>query len=362
MENGGFSQLQKHGSWDTVTPRQYVERVRRYHDEIGNLTWAAPQDWMCEPIVRHDGTGTRGIRFAGTGLTVLEHLHRTVGNLLDLRALDSTLRIAPTIQGHKRADYELCLELYARAGIDLAAEPVVAVGSVCKRQNTHEAADIITAITEAVPGIRLHGFGIKTDGLADYGTKLASSDSTAWSDTARYERILLPGCSGHVNCANCIRWACHWREKVLAALAGHATRTPICPHPALSRKLDRSTLTSHRLALSGFRDEAAELERTASIRAAHAQGMSVRAIAAARKLSPARIGQLLTEPDRGPILEQLCALRQRWDVDSDPATSAAADRIIAGMAAAELAEQQPQPSTTQRRDARPQQPTLFDIA
>jgi len=29
-----------------LTPEQYVAAVRRYRDEIGNLDWAAPQDWM----------------------------------------------------------------------------------------------------------------------------------------------------------------------------------------------------------------------------------------------------------------------------------------------------------------------------
>ncbi|MGK8559546.1 DUF7221 family queuine tRNA-ribosyltransferase-like protein [Nocardia gipuzkoensis] len=341
LDSGGFTQLQKHGSWDSVTPRQYMERVRRYDEEIGNLAWAAPQDWMCEGLIRHGGVGPRGIRFAGTGLTTREHLHRTVGNLIDLRSLDSTRRIIPSIQGEKRQEYELCLDLYAKAGIDLATEPVVAIGSVCRRQATTEAAEIITAITDAVPGIRLHGFGIKTSGLAAYGSLLASSDSTAWSDTARYEEILLPGCTGHKNCANCIRWAFQWREKVLASLAGHATRTPGCAKPSrrsVSRKLDRTTRLSHRLALCGFRDEAARLERDTSIRWAHRDGMTIRQIATLMDLSPARVGQILAEPDHGPLVDQLRALREKWGVDSEPATRAAADHIIATLTAAELGD------------------------
>ncbi|WP_442941400.1 deazapurine DNA modification protein DpdA family protein [Nocardia sp. NBC_00403] len=305
--------------------------------------------------------------FAGTGLSVTEHLHRSVGNLLDLRSLAPDLPIAPTVQGFTRADYELCLDLYAKAGIDLAAEPIVAIGSVCRRQNTSEAAEIITAITDAVPGIRLHGFGIKTSGLADYGSLLASSDSTAWSDTARKEKILLPGCTGHINCANCLRWAFQWREKVLASLAGHATRTPICQNPSrrsVSRKLDRTTRTSHRLALSGFRDEAARLERDTSIRWAHRDGMSVRQIATLMDLSPARVGQILAEPDHGQLVDQLRALRQKWGVDSEPATRAAADHIIATLTAAELADTAPEPvgARGHHEKADPTDPALFDIA
>ncbi|MEU6584134.1 hypothetical protein [Nocardia sp. NPDC046763] len=317
-----------------------MDRVRRYHDEIGNLSWAAPQDWMCEPIIIHGGRIGKTV-FAGTHLSVPEHLHRSVANLIDLRSLAPDLPIIPTVQGFQRADYELCLDLYAKAGINLATEPIVAIGSVCRRQNTSEAAEIITTITEAVPGIRLHGFGIKTDGLAAYGSLLASSDSLAWSDTARWEQILLPGCTGHKNCANCIRWAFQWREKVLASLAGHATRTQPCASPSRrspSRKLDRITRTSHRLALSGFRTDAARLERDTSIRWAHRDGLTIRQIAALVDLSPARIGQILTEPDHGPLIDELRALRQKWGVDADPAIRAAADHIIATLTAAELAE------------------------
>ncbi|MFE3797057.1 hypothetical protein KHQ06_23780 [Nocardia tengchongensis] len=46
LDSGGFTQLQTHGNWDSVTPRQYVDRVRRYHDEIGHMAWSAQQDWM----------------------------------------------------------------------------------------------------------------------------------------------------------------------------------------------------------------------------------------------------------------------------------------------------------------------------
>lgn len=64
LDSGGFTELQRYGSWDRVPPRQYVEAVLRYDTEIGNLDWAAPQDWMCEPAIIHGGT-FNGIRFAG---------------------------------------------------------------------------------------------------------------------------------------------------------------------------------------------------------------------------------------------------------------------------------------------------------
>ncbi|WP_444543814.1 deazapurine DNA modification protein DpdA family protein [Nocardia jinanensis] len=57
----------------------------------------------------------------------------------------------------------------------------------------------------------------------------------AWSDAARREATPLPGCAGHKNCANCIVYAFRWRQRILASLAGHATRTPARPTPYAGR-------------------------------------------------------------------------------------------------------------------------------
>jgi len=125
--------------------------------------------------------------------------------------------------GHPAAD------LYAAAGIDLAAEPLVGLGSVCRRQATAEAHQIITAL-HARGITRLHGFGVKILGLARYGHLLASADSLAWSEDARRRGHPMPGCpphrpgcpprcrAHHANCANCLRYALHWHAaKILAA-------------------------------------------------------------------------------------------------------------------------------------------------
>jgi hypothetical protein len=137
--------------------------------------------------------------------------------------------------------------MYRDAGIDLVAEATVGVGSVCRREATHEAAEIIAAIVQAVPGIRLHGFGVKTSGLGKYGSLLHSCDSLAWSMAAR-KQPALPGCAGHKTCANCSRLAFRWRERVLASLAAHATRAPQQTGNRVCRKLDTATAEA-RLAL-----------------------------------------------------------------------------------------------------------------
>ncbi|WP_049580232.1 DUF7221 family queuine tRNA-ribosyltransferase-like protein [Streptomyces sp. SBT349] len=209
LDSGGFTELSMHGAW-TVPPRQYAAAVARYTQEIGRMAWAAPQDWMCEPWI-----------LAKTGLPLTEHLARTVGNYLDLKAIDPALRIIPAVQGWRRQDYEDCADRYERAGIDLAAEPVVGLGSVCRRQATGEAADIVAAL--AGRGYALHGFGFKVRGLAECGTDLASADSLAWSYEAR-RRPPLPGCTTHKNCANCPHYAFLWRKRVLAAIAAPRPR------------------------------------------------------------------------------------------------------------------------------------------
>jgi hypothetical protein len=211
LDSGGFSEL-RHGRW-TVTPEDYIARVRRYRDQIGRLTWAAPQDWMCEDVIRHGGT-VRGVHYVGTHRSVDDHLRLTVANLVQLRELAPDLPFIPVLQGYALADYEHCADLYAAAGIDLTSEPLVGLGSVCRRQATGEIHDITQALHQR--GItRLHGFGVKTLGLARYGHLLTSADSMAWSDDARRHGNPLPGCTRHKNCANCPVYALRWRTKIL---------------------------------------------------------------------------------------------------------------------------------------------------
>jgi hypothetical protein len=50
LDSGGFQELALHGRWQ-LTTRQYVANVRRYTQEVGGLEWAAPMDWMCEPVI-----------------------------------------------------------------------------------------------------------------------------------------------------------------------------------------------------------------------------------------------------------------------------------------------------------------------
>ncbi len=219
-DSGGFTEISMFGEWRT-SAAEYANDVMRFQSFVGNLDWAAPQDWMCEPdMIRK------------TGLSIVEHQQRTVVSLLELRTIAPGVHWIPVIQGWRLADYLRCVELYAAAGIDLRAEPTVGIGSVCRRQDTNEAASLVREV--AALGIRLHGFGFKAAGLCRVGDLMASADSMAWS--ARARRISREGgttglgCT-HGTCSNCLKWALHWRRKLLAsvdaALAESAKQTTI---------------------------------------------------------------------------------------------------------------------------------------
>lgn len=226
LDSGAFSEIQQYGGW-TISAEQYAAAVRRYIQEIGGLQWAAQMDWMCEPIVISGGRVGR-VRFAGTRLSVEAHQRLTVENYLRLRDIAADLPIVPVIQGWRRDDYLRCVDMFARSGVYLEREPVVGLGSVCRRQGTKE----IGTIVEAVAALRipLHGFGVKTAGLGIYGRHLASADSLAWSYQGRYR----PGCcAGHRTEANCARWAAEWRQKVIRSGG------PDLPHGSSARRRRR---------------------------------------------------------------------------------------------------------------------------
>lgn len=204
LDSGGFSELSMYGRWET-TPEQYTEEVRRYAREIGNMEWAAIQDWMCEPEI-----------LKKTGLTVEEHQRRTVANYLRLRELAPEIPWTPVIQGWTLEQYLACVELYKEAGVDLRELPIVGIGTICRRQNTLRAGMIIGWI--AGMGIRLHGFGLKVQGLRNCAQHLVSSDSLAWSFQARRERRTFNVTDERVSLQNSVDFAMDWREEMLASL------------------------------------------------------------------------------------------------------------------------------------------------
>lgn len=194
MDSGGFTELQMYGGW-SITAKQYVREVRRYVSEIGRVEWISPQDWMCEPIVIAGGTvRTRNglIKFAGTKLSVRRHQELTIENYLELRSLAPELPFAAVLQGWEKRDYLEHVRMYEKAGVDLWKLPTVGIGSVCRRQATTEAAEIVYSIVSQ--GIdNAHTYGFKADGIVAVNGIVKSGDSLWWSEKGRNQRGCLPG-------------------------------------------------------------------------------------------------------------------------------------------------------------------------
>lgn len=209
LDSGGFTELSMHGQW-TLPAADYARAVRRYRDEVGMMDWAAPQDAMCEPWILDKSQ-------AWLGGTVEAHQRWTVDNLLQLRHIAADLPIIPVLQGWQMDDYLRHIDMYDTAGVQLTDEPVVGLGSVCRRQATREITALVHRLADL--GLRLHGFGVKTSGIAAYGYRLHSADSMAWSYGGR---MVNGGCPENPKlkaCAHCKHHALAWRERVLAKAA-----------------------------------------------------------------------------------------------------------------------------------------------
>ena len=201
LDSGGFSELSMYGEWRT-SQKQYMDELDRFMT-IGNMQWCAPQDHMCEPWI-----------IAKTGQTIETHLQKTVESYIALKS--SGYPVIPVLQGWTMDDYERCANLYAHNGVDLNSCNTVGLGSVCRRQATHEIGEI--AQWGYGNGWALHGFGVKAAGIAKYGQYLKSADSLAWSFAGRYTSGKT---CGKTNCANCVHFALEWRDKVLASTKQH---------------------------------------------------------------------------------------------------------------------------------------------
>lgn len=176
-DSAGFTEVARNGGY-RETPAQFIEVWRPF---LG-LPWlqaVASQDFMCEPFV-----------LKRTGLTVADHQRLTIERFDALAALwpdDAAPALLPVLQGWTVAEYVAHVRQYA----DRLREGMwVGVGSVCKRQGSvWLVEDILGAILNERPDLRLHGFGVKLTALQSHFVRgaLFSADSMAWSFAARYE-------------------------------------------------------------------------------------------------------------------------------------------------------------------------------
>lgn len=202
LDSGAFTEIVLKGGFDGLAPYNYIALIRRANWEIGELAWAAPQDWMCEEVA-----------LRATGLTVKDHQTRTVDNYLQLTNLAPELPIIPVLQGWSADDYMRCWGMYEARGVHLEDCKLVGVGSVCRRQSSQ----LVRQLVNSLSSLPLHLFGVKTRGLKAYTSSIVSADSHAWSVEAYRTKLIMPGCT-HASCHNCIKYALYWRERLLLGL------------------------------------------------------------------------------------------------------------------------------------------------
>lgn len=176
LDSGAFTEISKHGHYRN-DPKAYAHEIKRWVGN-GNLKAAVSQDLMCEPHI-----------LAITGLTVQRHQELTIERYDSLNAEDlGGAQLIPVLQGFAPRDYVTHLQAYAGR---LLPGMWTGVGSVCKRNSDPQAIwEVLDAIKQARPDLRLHGFGLKATALAlsEIQQLLHSSDSMAWSFHARMHR------------------------------------------------------------------------------------------------------------------------------------------------------------------------------
>ena len=172
LDSGAFSELSRFGSY-RHSVEEYAAEIARW-SRCGNFLTAVSQDYMCESFIVQK-----------TGLTIPDHQRLTIERYDALRSLVS-VPLMPVLQGFRISDYLTHLDAY---GDRLAPGAWVGVGSVCRRNaRPDEVADILRAIKNKRPDLRLHGFGLKLTALESQEVRecLHSSDSMAWSFPARF--------------------------------------------------------------------------------------------------------------------------------------------------------------------------------
>lgn len=168
LDSGGFSALNIWGDYP-FTPDDYL-----YLIEERSPSWAASMDYPCEPDISK-----------GTKLLTEDRIIATVELAKYLIRRDD--RIVPVIQGYTIEEYEYCWKLLNNE-INVKR---VAIGSVCKRQSSSEIATLCWQLSQFIPDIPVHGFGVKLTALKypEVWNLFSSIDTNAWEYKTRREKL-----------------------------------------------------------------------------------------------------------------------------------------------------------------------------
>lgn len=197
LDSGGFTELSLYSKW-TIDRDKYLDDCFTYYEEMGNVDFFCPQDWMCKPHI-----------LKNTQKTIQEHQQLTIDSYLYLKS--SGLPFIPILQGWSIDDYLQHMRMYETVGIDLTKESTVGVGSICRRQGTEEINNLIKILSKH---INIHAFGAKIKGLTMFKDFIKSSDSMAWGTRARYSKDKFFEDCKHKRCTCCYKYAQQWYWKI----------------------------------------------------------------------------------------------------------------------------------------------------
>lgn len=172
LDSGAFKELELFGE-HRLSVSQYAELIGQFQN-CGNLLAVFPQDYMCESYIFRQRERHTGIRFS-----IQEHQRLTISRFDQLTALVQGVPVLPVLQGFEPSDYVAHIHQY---GYRLKPNSWVGVGSVCKRnRNPLEILEVLWAIKECRPDLKLHGFGLKKSALQNPLVQLLlfSADSQA---------------------------------------------------------------------------------------------------------------------------------------------------------------------------------------
>jgi hypothetical protein len=175
LDSGAFRELEQFGRY-RHGPEEYAAEVNRLATINPGLVAVVSQDWMCESFILDK-----------TDLTLADHQRLTIERYDALQPLIRGVYLMPVLQGYSRESY---LDHLRQYGDRLEHGAYVGVGSLCKRNSdVSQIQAVLSAIKQARPDLRLHGFGIKTTSLYSGVVRdcLYSADSMAWSFAARRE-------------------------------------------------------------------------------------------------------------------------------------------------------------------------------
>lgn len=218
---GGFVASRIWGDYK-YSPQQYVDWLHTF--PAGVLKWAATMDYCCEEPLTD-----------GQQKTVIERQCKTTLNAYmfwdEWRAVPWAW--VPTVQGWAIDDYARHAE-ELKPLIDRMQAHYdnphfrVGIGTLCARADTQTINAVVRAVSEILPGVRLHLWGVKLGYLKSRiapPKQVVSFDSAAWSPgglgrdgvVARQERLELGISQGkHLYAVALPRYT----RKVQAALSG----------------------------------------------------------------------------------------------------------------------------------------------